>query len=271
MIAFETLLRQTIPPATARRAYGTDPHQFGDLRLPAGAGPHPVVILLHGGFWRRAYDLTYCGALGADFAARGVATWNLEYRRVGQRGGGWPGTLADVAAGTDRLRDLATDYPLDLGRVAALGHSAGGQLALWLAARSRLPAGDDLRGAAPVSLRAAVALAGVVDLRLADDLGIGRDATADFMGGHATRFPERYARASPADLLPLGVPQTLIHGAEDDNVPLVISQRYAAAALAAGDDARLLVLPGAGHFELVAPWTPEWATVAATTLALLGA
>src|SRR6185437_307494 len=125
------------PSGALRLAYGTDPNQFGDLWLPSGAGPHPVVVFLHGGYWRARYDISYTHPIAADLAARGIAVWNLEYRRVGQSGGGWPGTFEDVARGFDALHDLAQQHSLDLARVVVMGHSAGGHLAFWLAAGKR--------------------------------------------------------------------------------------------------------------------------------------
>src|SRR5579872_5792979 len=131
------VLETAAPRADARLRYGPDPLHFGDLRLPGGTGPHPVVVMVHGGFWRARFNLEYAGHLCAALAALGIATWNVEYRRLGDTGGGWPGTLLDVAAAADHLRTLAAPYHLDLSRVVAMGHSAGGHLALWLAARRR--------------------------------------------------------------------------------------------------------------------------------------
>jgi acetyl esterase/lipase len=249
------------PPADARIPYGADPLQFGDLRLPAGPGPHAVVVVAHGGFWRAAYNLDHIGRLCAALTGAGFATWSLEYRRLGQAGGGWPGTLLDVARGADHLRALAGAYPLDLGRVVATGHSAGGHLALWLAARPRIPAGDVLYAPDPLPLRGVVALAPVADLRRAWELHLSRDVVEDFLGGRPDAAPARYATASPAALLPLGLPQTLIHGTADDSVPYGMSVDYQAAARAAGDAVDLVTLPGVGHFELIDPHSAVWPVV----------
>jgi len=255
----------------ARVHYGPDPLQFGDLRLPAGPGPRPVVVTIHGGFWRAAHDLTYLNGLCAALTAAGAATWNIEYRRIGQPGGGWPGTFHDAARAVDHLRALAPEHNLDLGRVVTLGHSAGGHLALWLAARGRIPAGDAVAtpDGAPLPLKGAVSLAGVCDLRQGWDLGLGDGAVEALMGGPPAAYPERYATASPAALLPLGVPQTLIHGTDDDRVPVVVSQDYYAHATASGDDASLITLPATGHFEFTVEGSEAWRAIFRTAAPLL--
>jgi dipeptidyl aminopeptidase/acylaminoacyl peptidase len=248
------------PPADARIAYGGAPQQFGDLRLPKRAAPGqrvPVAVVIHGGYWRSAYGLDHIGHLCAALTRKGVATWSLEYRRIGDPGGGWPSTGEDVLHGAEYLRTLAGRYPLDLTRVVAIGHSAGGQLALWLAAQHKVP------------LRGVVSLAGVADLRRAWELGLSQQVVAELLGGAPNEHPERYRQASPIELLPLGVPERLLHGVRDDVVPIEISRRFQTAAAAAGDDARLIELPDTGHFELIDPRTPAWAQVEATVLSLL--
>jgi acetyl esterase/lipase len=271
MMSAEDILSRPAPPPSARLSYGPDPEQFGDLRLPEGAGPHPVVVALHGGYWRAKYDLEYLGHMCAALAAVGVATWNVEYRRVGNPGGGWPGTFADVGRAIDHLRALGAPHHQDLSRVVGLGHSAGGHLALWAAGRHRIPAGAPMWSDAPLALRGVVALAGVCDLRRAWALHLSDDAAPRLLGGAPEDVPERYAAASPAELLPLGVRQVLIHGTADEDVPYSISQEYHAAAVAAGDAATLITLPGAGHFEVVDPATAEWSAVRDAILALVGA
>jgi acetyl esterase/lipase len=248
-----------LPPAR-QIAYGSHPDQVGNLYLPGGDGaPWPVVVLLHGGFWKWGWDRTLMTPLARDLAARGLAAWNVEYRRVGQAGGGWPGTLADAAAALDALADVEE---VDPGRVATVGHSAGGHLALWLAARHRIPAGRP--GAAPrVRPRAAVSQAGVADLVRGADEGLGDGACAGLLGGTPEEVPERYAVASPAALLPLGIPQLLVHGLRDDIVPPSQSRSYAAAAAAAGDEVEVLELDAADHFDVIEAADPSWAAAVA--------
>lgn len=257
------------PPADVRLHYGPGPLQFGDLRLPKGPGPHKVAIVIHGGFWRAKYNLEYAGHLCAALTTAGIATWNLEYRRVGDPGGGWPATFQDVALGADYLRNLSGKYHLDLTKVVTVGHSAGGHLAVWLAARPRIPAGDPLASANPLSLRGAVSLAGVVDLRRAWDLRLGDGAVEELMGGPPAKLAERYRTASPVELVPLRVRVRLVHGTEDSVVPIKISNEYQKAASRVGDDAQLIVLGGGDHFASIDPRSNHWAVVQQTVLALL--
>ncbi len=239
-------------PAPAKRiTYGSGPQQFGELRLPKGAGPFPVVVLVHGGCWMAAFDYVYITRLAAWLADRGVATWTIEYRRVGDEGGGWPGTFLDVANATDDLRQLAKSAPLDLQRVYAAGHSAGGQLALWLAARARLPKESEIYRPNPLPIRGVLGLAAVTDLY---DYRKGppdscHGSVDQVLGGAPEKFPRRYAEASPRQLLPLGVPQIFIDGADDPIVDPASVRTYVEAAKKAGDRAVMLTLPGAGHFE----------------------
>jgi acetyl esterase/lipase len=248
--------------------YGGAPQNFGDLRLPRAAGPHPVVVVIHGGFWRALYDLEYIEPVCDALTDAGVATWNIEYRRLGNPGGGYPGTFHDVASAIDHLLEIAPEHHLDLSRVATLGHSAGGHLAVWAAARPRISSDNSIlpRDSAPLALRAAISLAGVVDLNASWTYRLSNQVVEEFIGGAPAEFPERYAVASPMELLPLGVPQVLVHGTEDENVPFEISRAYHAAALARGDDVTLVTLPGAGHFECVDPHSREWAVVQKTIL-----
>ena len=254
-----------LPPAELVR-YGPDPEHVANLHRPAGEGPWPSVVVVHGGFWRDRYDRTVTTSLAEDLARRGLLAWNVEYRRVGREGGGWPGTLADVAAAADALVDVGE---ADAVRVVALGHSAGGQLALWLAGRHRLTPGSP-GGAPRLRPRAAVSLAGVVDLVRASEAGLGNGACDAFLGGSAGGVPDRYAVASPAALLPLGVPQLLVHGGRDANVR-GISRAYAELARAAGDDVELVELPEADHFDVVDTGHEAWAAVVERLPRLLGA
>lgn len=245
-----------------RLTYGTHRSQVGDLWLPPQPGGKvPVVVLIHGGFWRAPYTKPLMTRLAKAVARNGWAAWNIEYRRVGVLGGGggWPETFSDTAAAIDRL---ATVGGLDLDRVVACGHSAGGHLGFWAAARGRLPAGSPGQPIG-VQLRGAVSLAGVVDLEEADRLGLGGDSTAALLGGHRGQLPEIYAMASPAALLPLGVPQVLVHGTADNVVPPSMSARYAERAATAGDPVSYLPIDGVGHRDIIDPESPAWpATVA---------
>jgi len=255
-----------------RLVYGPETQQFGDLYVPNEPGPHPIVILIHGGYWRARYGLDLMNSLAEDLAKRGFAAWNIEYRRVGNPGGGWPGTFLDVALATDYLRKLAPSYALDLQRVVPIGHSAGGHLALWLAARPHIPlfaqhsplAGSQLpddkeETASPQALAGAISLAGVVDLEMAWRLHLSNDAVVELLGGNISDVPERYVAASPATLLPLGVPQVLIHGTNDDSVPIQLSQAYANAARTLNDPLTYIELEGVDHFDVIDPHSHAWA------------
>jgi acetyl esterase/lipase len=250
------------PDPDVRIAYGNEPLQFGELRLPQGPGPHPVAIILHGGCWRARYDIGHTRSFSEALRRAGIAAWSLEYRRVGNDGGGWPGTFLDVAAGADFLRDVAPSNSVDLGRVVAVGHSAGGQLALWLAARRGLDERSEIRGGeSPLPLAGVVALAGVTDLRRALDEGVCDAMAAELLGGRPEEVAARYAEASPIERLPLGVRQQLLTGSLDAIVPPAFGEDYAARALAFGDDATHTVVQGAGHFEVIAPSTEAFAAV----------
>ncbi len=243
-----------------RHTYGSEEFNFGDLYLPDTPGPHPIVPLLHGGFWRATYDLTLMDKLAAYLAHHGIAAWNIEYRRVGNKGGGWPGTLQDVAQAIDYLCTITTASNIDLLRIVPVGHSAGGHLALWLAARSCLPSHSPLAiTKTPLALTGAISLAGVVDLELAWQLKLSKNAVRDFIGGSPAEMPKQYAEASPTALLPFQVPQVLIHGKDDTIVPLAISQFYALKAARAGDTVKIMELPATDHFAVIDPSSDAWA------------
>lgn len=232
-----------------RYAYGDDPSQYAEISLPAGSAPAAVVVILHGGFWLDGFGLELGRPLAADLARRGFAAVNVEYRRVGG-GGGWPQTGHDVAAAVGALKvdgQRLTDQRLDLSRVVALGHSAGGQLAAWLGARR----------SAAVPLIGVVSQAGVLDLVSAADHGLGGDAVADFMGGAPAQVPQAYADASPAAQVPLGVPSICVHGQADTVVPIEQSARFVAAATRAGDRSELRVFDG-DHFAPISVGNPAW-------------
>jgi acetyl esterase/lipase len=244
----EDVLFDPPPPAAEQRlVYGPEPKQFGDLRLPVGAGPWPLAVVLHGGYWKAMYNLIHTGHMCIALTEAGIATWNVEYRSVGDVGGGWPGTGEDVARATDYLGELTARFPLDPKRILFVGHSAGGQLALLAARKARLPV---------------VALAPVSDLRDSVQRTGPDGPPAQYMGGTPAEVPERYAEASPCELLPLGVRQVILHGTADDSVPYAMSRAYAASA---GDEAELVTLEGAGHFELIDPQAREWERVLEVT------
>lgn len=263
------VLTRRPPPGEERIPYGDDPSQFGHLRVPPGPGPHPVVVYLHGGCWLTEYDLTHAAHACAALTAAGVATWSLEYRRIGSSGGGWPATFNDIARGADHLRTLAGGKRLDLSRVIAAGHSAGGHLAAWLAARPRIPAGDPLHTLDPLAIRGVVSIAGLVDLARASEERLCGGSMDLLVGGAPREVPDRYAVASPYELLPLGVPQVLLSGGRDAIVPVGIAERYAARARERGDVVEAILLDGADHFDLIDPLSPAFARVRESVLALL--
>ena len=236
--------------------------------MPQGDGPHPVAIVIHGGCWRAKYNLDHISSLCAAITHSGIATWSLEYRRVGNPGGGWPGTFQDVSQGTDYLREIAQEYSLDLNRVVAVGHSAGGHLALWLAGREKLPKESILSTPDPLSLKGIVSLAGVVNLRKGEALGACNEALIQLAGGPSKEVPDHYQQASPAELLPLGIPQRLIVGS-NDKIMLEIGKTYEIEAEKTQDDVLMTILEGAGHFELIAPQSFAWSTVKEAVLSLL--
>ena len=257
--ALEHLVNRTVLPVEQHR-YGPGADQVADLRLPTGDGPHPVAVLIHGGFWRDHWTRDIMEDIAIDLTRRGWATWNLEYHRAGS-GGGWPVTLEDVATGIDHLETV--QHPLDLQRVITVGHSAGGHLALWAALRPHLSDGIP-DPASQVSVAGVVALAPVSDLVAGFDAELGDGAVENFIRRTPLDGAERYAAASPAELLPLGVPQVVIHGTADEAVPVAMSRAYTAAATAAGDDVTYHEIESIGHMELIDVGHHAW-SLAATT------
>lgn len=253
----DSILQLQPPPADARLSYGTDPNQFGELRLPQDKNKtlFPVVMNIHGGFWRAKYDLVHAGNLCAALTAKGVVTWNIEYRRIGNPGGGWPGTFEDVRTAHRYLAQIAPKYKLDLHRSAVMGHSAGGQLALCLA------------GHEP-SIKHVVSLAGVVDLQQAWEQHLSDNAVASFLGGKPGSVPEHYREADPMQLS-IKATQWLIHGAADDVVPASFSRNYAEQKRGRGEDVHYLEVSTAGHYELIDPRSNAWPKVENTVLHLL--
>jgi acetyl esterase/lipase len=272
------ILSAPVLRADHRIAYGSDPSQFGDLWLPASrsSARWPLVVFCHGGWWKSQYDLGYAGHLCAALKREGIATWSVEYRRVGSTGGGWPFTFHDVAAGFDFVSTLAKDHPLDLSRILTMGHSAGGHLAFWLAGRAHIPEHSELFMPRPIVYpRGVIALAGAVDLRLTIELsGEGifahdRDEVCRLMGGTPQDVPERYLAGNPGDLLPLSAPQVLIQGSRDDQIPPALPQKWVEQSRRRGSRATVTMLPGADHFDVVDPSSEAWGTVMASIKSLL--
>ena len=251
------------PPADARLAYGSDANQFLDLRLPSPREKskpcYPLIINIHGGYWRAKYNLDHAGHLCAALTAKGLATANLEYRRVGNEGGAWPGTFSDIRSAYHFLVQNAQAHNLDSRRIVVMGHSAGGQLALCLAAHEP-------------SLTRVVSLAGVVDLQRAYQLHLSNDAVVEFLRGTPSEVPDHYREADPMELSVCHARQWLIHGSADDVVPPAFSRDYVAAKRKLSgkekEAAQLLEIPGAGHFDLIDPRTHAWKQIEETVLSL---
>ncbi len=251
--------------------YGASPDQVADVHLPPGradgstadGGACPLALFLHGGFWRAEYGREHTAPLAEALADAGFVVAAPEFRRTGQPGGGWPGTFDDVARAVDRLPGLvarATGGLADPGRVVVAGHSAGGHLALWAAGRRRVsPATPWYRSRGPMC--AVVALAPVADLESCYDQALGDQAAGALMGGGPAEVDDRYRNADPMRLLPHGVPVRLVHGTDDDRVPAQMSVDYAERASEAGDPATCVLVPGAGHFEVIDPLSGAWSQV----------
>lgn len=247
MTSTDDILSLAPPKADARLRYGSDENQFVDLRLPKMKGPHALAISIHGGYWRAKYDLGYMGHLCAALTAKGIATANVEFRRVGNAGGGWPGTFADIRAAYQFLLQNARQRDFDMRRVIVIGHSAGGQLALCLAAHE-------------TGVKGVISLAGVVDLQRAYALHLSNDAVVEFLGGTPPEVADHYREADPM-VLTIKTRQWLGHGAEDDVVPPAFSRDYVSAKRKAKEDAQLKEIAGAGHFDVVDPRSGAWKEV----------
>jgi acetyl esterase/lipase len=261
----EVLTRPAAGPDFTVR-YGAHPDQVADVRLPPGEVTRPLVIFIHGGFWKADFDRQHTAPLAVDLAGHGYPVATIEYRRMGQAGGGWPGTFDDVAAAVAAVPDLVVAAPAargridrDLARPVVAGHSAGGHLALWVA------------GEVGTGVRGVLALAPVADLALAYRLGLDDGAVAVLLGGGPREVPERYAVADPARRPATGVPTVVVHGADDVVVPIEVGRGYVTAARRAGGDPRLVKLPGIEHFGVIDPRSPAWPAVLAALSALLDA
>lgn len=259
-------------PPDRTLAYGSDVNQFGQLFLPQGHGPFPVAVVIHGGCWKKFADLKNTVPMSDTLRKAGIATWNIEYRRVDSEGGGWPGTYRDIGAAIDYLRTIAGEYRLDLKHLVLVGHSAGGHLALWAAGRRGLPESSSLYMKNPLPVSGVVNLAGPGRLQTlqADHLQkvCGSVPVTQLLGGEIDKVPERLREGSPAEMLPLGIPQVLITGSLDWLIPPAFGDEYVALAKRAGDRAELTVIEGAGHFEIIAPGTQAWPTVEKAVVSL---
>ena len=257
LLKWPDLLERPRPEPTASITYGEHQLQRVDVWVPAGPGPHPTVLMVHGGCWQTEIaDRRIMNWIADDLRKRGIAVWNIDYRGVDREGGGYPGTFLDAAAAADALRTHATAYKLDISPLVATGHSAGGHLALWLAARPRLPAASPLRTPDPIRVDSVVSLGGLPDLEEAarpPGSGCGTEVIGKLTGG-------RFADTSVPRLAPLGVRQVLINGMQDRIIPTAYAEGYAAPLRAKGDDVRVRMIDNSGHVELIAPETKAWAT-----------
>jgi acetyl esterase/lipase len=257
----EDVLSRPAPPYDLRVAYGSDPNQFIDLRLPPKKNkPSPVVMNIHGGYWRAKYSLEHAGHLCAALTLQGFATANIEYRRVGNEGGGWPGTFSDIRSAYQFLLQNAQEHHFDSKTFVVMGHSAGGQLALCLAAHER-------------TVTHVVSLAGVVDLRQAYELHLSNDAVVEFLRGTPGAVPDHYREADPIQLSIPQARQWLILGSADVDVPPKISRDYVAAKKKRQgnqrEDVHLLEINGSDHFDLIDPQSRAWQNVQETVQNLL--
>ena len=261
---YQELLTRPRPTPDRSIAYGKDGLQVGDLYLPKGTGVHPVIVLIHGGCWlaelpgRELMD-----PMVEPLRARGFAIWNIEYRRLGHEGGGYPGTFLDTANAIDELRALAPRYHLDLAHVVTVGHSAGGHLAVWAAARSRIAKTSALYRSDPLAIHGAVSLSGIVDLEAYRSTGPDSCGGPPTIDGIAGKHPDPYADTSPARMVPSGVHQMIISGDLDRIVPAPFGHAYARKAKAAGDRVDDIEIKGAGHYEMIDPKSAVWSTIEA--------
>jgi len=262
LLTWPDLLGRPRPAPDSTIAYGSDRFQKVDVWLPAGKGPFPIVLMVHGGCWTTSIaDRRLMNWIANDLRGEGVAVWSIDYRGVDRPGGGYPGTFADAAMASDALATHAARFGLDTSRIVAVGHSAGGHLALWLAARPKLPVSSMLYNAHPLPIAHVVSLGGLPDLEAvaaSPDNGCGTDVIAQLVGAPSLSHPDVYADTSIQRLLPIGVPQDLVNGREDSIVPMRLATRYVAQAEKAGDTANLHIVPATGHVELVAPETAAW-------------
>ena len=264
------LLQWSPVPPTARIAYGDHPLQFGELRLPDGQGPFPVAVVIHGGCWQSMFDITHIGRLAAALADEGIATWAVEYRRFGDPGADWPSAFTDVGRGADHLRIVAESYPIDLDRVLAVGHSAGGQFALWMAGRGSIESSSALYQADPLLVHAVLAVSPAPDLAAVQEMNMCGGAVEGLMGGSAEQHPDRYRAASPIEMDLLDVPQLIIKGRYDMPPLHPMIEDYVEHYKSAGRKIEVRVAEESGHFEVIDPESNSWPLVRNAALELLG-
>jgi acetyl esterase/lipase len=265
LMAWPDLLGRPLPKATKRITFGSEAHQFADLWLPEGKGPFPVVLMVHGGCWQTDIaDLSIMNYISEDLRTRGIAVWNIEYRGVDRPAGGYPGSFQDVAAAADALRTYGKEYPLKLNRIVALGHSAGGHLAFWLAARQDLPKDSPLRTKKPLRLASAISIGGLPDLEAtrAREDNVCEAAPIIAMAGEPSRErPNIYSDTSPAALPANKVRQIVINGDRDRVAPPPTAFAYKALMTGKGQKLREVIVPNTGHVELIAPGTAAWSQI----------
>ncbi|MGA1342851.1 MAG: alpha/beta hydrolase family protein [Hyphomonas sp.] len=259
LMSWADLTSRPRPQASRQIRWGEGAGDLVDLWLPDGGGPHPVVVMVHGGCWQKSIaDRTLMDWMADGLRRQGWAVWNIEYRGVDEPGGGYPGTFLDVSAAADALSGQAEAFNLDLSRVTGIGHSAGGHLILWLAARARLPETSPLSVRDPLAFRGVVVSGGLADLEASRPVTLPGclDAVYDQLTGPPMpERPDPLSDTSPASLLPLGTAFVSVHGSEDRIAPPRLGEALTLKAGAAGDRARLIVVPATGHVELVAPGT----------------
>ena len=274
------LLREAAAPGE-RISYGSVDLQFGELRVPAGTGSHPLAILVHGGCWQArigkmpeaATSLDLLRPMAAALAGEGIASWNVEYRRLGHPGGGWPGTFEDVGNAIDFVRTLALKYRLDLQRVVIIGHSSGGHLATWAAGRHKLPADSTLRTAAPLRVAGVVDVDGPLDLEAfmaIEQQVCGAPVVEQLLGGGPANLAARYREASATGLLPIATKQELLIASRANESWIGAIRSYAATAEKAGDSVVVTMMENSGHFDGLNPKAPAWATVLASIRSIIG-
>jgi len=262
--SYQELLARPRPTPDAHIAYGKDALQYGDLYLPGTDGAHAVVVLIHGGCWLGELPGPELMApMVEPLRAKGFAVWNIEYRRLGQAGGGYPGTFLDAGAAVDELRAIAQRYRLDLGHVVVVGHSAGGHLAAWVAARKRIAATSPLHVADPLGVRGVVSLSGILDLEAYRAKGPGACGGPATIDGLVGKHADPYADTSPSALLPAGVPEAILSGGSDGIVPPAFAHDYARRARQAGAAISDIEIPAAGHFDMIDPKAPAWGPIEA--------